>query len=149
MSEKAGDREITLRVVVADPPAGVMWRMQCGRHDLVDPVDSSETALVFEAVVRVGGGRADGGPNLLGPFAHGRPDDRFLYVNSGTAAGQHGSPWSRRAKVKLGGIDWAMVNQASEPGTVLEARFAGAFDDGSPACATVPLLDGGWRVVHR
>ena len=92
----------------------------------------------------------DGGPNLLGPFAHGRPDDRFLYVNSGTSAGQHGSPWSRRAKVKLGGIDQALVERAlGDADTVLEARFAGTLRDGSPACATVPLLDGGWRAARR
>ncbi|HEU0298998.1 MAG TPA: DUF5990 family protein [Longimicrobium sp.] len=143
------EREITLRVVVVDPPAGVVWRMQRGRHELVDPVSAAEGRLVFDAAVRVGGDRPDGGPNLLGPFAHGRPDDRFLYVNSGTSAGQHPSPWSRRAKVKLAGIDWGLVERAeSDPDTVLEVRFAGTLRDGSPACATVPLLDGGWRAVR-
>jgi Family of unknown function (DUF5990) len=142
--------EITLRVVVLDPPPGVAWRMQRGREGLVDAVSAADGALIFEAPVRVGGRRADGGPNLLGPFAHGRPDDRFLYVNSGTSAGQPGSPWSRRAKVRLGGIGWDLVDHAlGDPRTVLEARLEGTGRDGGPACAGVALLDGGWRAVPR
>jgi hypothetical protein len=33
------------------------------------------------------------------------------------------------------------------PSAKLEARFAGAGKDGTPACATVKLLDGGWRLA--
>jgi hypothetical protein len=142
--------EITLRVVVLHPPAGVAFRMQRGRDGLVDAVSAADAALVFEAAVRVGARRADGGPNLLGPFAHGRPDDRFLYVNSGTSAGQAGSCWTRRAKVRLGGIGWELVDRAlRDPRIVLEARLEGTGRDGGPACAGVPLLDGGWRAVTR
>ncbi|HEX2079907.1 MAG TPA: DUF5990 family protein [Longimicrobium sp.] len=144
------EREITLRVVVLDPPEGVAWRMQAGRDELVDPVSAAKGKLVFHAAVRVGGRLADGGPNFLGSFAHGRPDDRFLYVNSGTYAGQADSCWSRRAKVRLGGIGWPLVEQAlADPDTVLEARFVGTGKDGGPACAGIQLLDGGWRAVPR
>jgi hypothetical protein len=142
--------EITLRVVVLHPPAGVAFRMQRGRDGLVDAVSAADGAWVFEAAVRAGGRRADGGPTLLGPFAHGRPDDRFLYLNSGTYAGQAGSPWGRRAKVRLGGIGWALVERAlGDPDVVLEARLEGTGRDGGPAAAGVTLLDGGWRAVHR
>lgn len=140
--------EITLRVVVLHPPAGVAFRMQRGRDGLVDAVSAADGVLVFEAAVRVGGRRADGGPNLLGPFAHGRPDDRFLYVNSGTSAGQPGSCWTRRAKVRLGGIGWELVDRAlRDSAIVLEARLQGTGRDGGPVCAGVTLLDGGWRAV--
>ena len=48
-----------------------------------------------------------------------------------------------------GEITRKMVDAAlGEPGTVLEARFEGIGRDGGPACATVPLLDGGWRLVR-
>lgn len=142
--------EVTLRVVVLHPPASVAFRMQRGRDGLVDAVSAGDGALVFEAAVRVGGKRADGGPNLLGPFAHGRPDDRFLYVNSGTSAGQPGSGWTRRAKVRLGGIGWELVDRAlRDAGIVLEARLEGTGRDGGPVCASVTLLDGGWRAVPR
>jgi hypothetical protein len=46
-------------------------------------------------------------------------------------------------------ITWEMVEEVlSGKDMVLEARIAGAAGDGGPACATVPLLDGGWRVAH-
>jgi hypothetical protein len=142
--------EITLRVVVLHPPAGVAFRMQRGRDGLVDAVAAADGVQVFEVAVRVGGRRADGGPNLLGPFAHGRPDDRFLYLNTGTYAGQPGSSWGRRAKVRLGGIGWELVKRAlGDPDVVLEARMEGTARDGGPAAAGVTLLDGGWRAVRR
>jgi hypothetical protein len=146
----AGDagRELPLRVVVLHPPPGVAMRIQRGRGELLDPASATAGRLVFELTVRVGGTRADGGPNLLGPYAQGRPDDRFLYLNSGTAAGQPGSRWSRRAKLKLAGITAAMVDEAlSVPGAVLQAELAGAFVDGSPTCATVKGLE--WRIVRH
>ena len=154
MEEQGGvsgaEGEVTLRVVVLHPPAGVAFRMQRGRDGLVDAVSAADGALVFEAAVRGGGTRADGGPNLRGPFAHGRPDDRFLYVNSGTSAGQAGSGWTRRAKVRLGGIGWELVDRAlRDPDVVLEARLEGTGRDGGPVCAGVTLLDGGWRAVPR
>lgn len=138
--------ELALRVVVLRPPPGVATRMQHGPHGLLDPSSSSGGRLAFDLSVRVGGTRADGGPVLLGPFAHGRPDDRFLYVNSGTAAGEMGSPWSRRAKVKLAGITAEMVRAAlAEPGAVIEAAYEGIGRDGGPTCATVKDVE--WRVV--
>jgi hypothetical protein len=70
-----------------------------------------------------------------------------VYVNSGTLAGQVDSRWTRRAKIHLEGISWELIERAlASPGTVLEARIAGMARDGGPACATVPLLDGGWRI---
>jgi hypothetical protein len=150
MEDQGGVAEITLRVMLLHPPDGVAFRMQRGRGELVAPVAAADGALVFEAPVRVGGRRADGGPNLLGAFTHGRVDDRFLYVNSGTYAGQAGSCWSRRAKVRLGGIDWALAERAlRDADTVLQARLEGTGTDGGPVCAGVTLLDGGWRAVPR
>lgn len=150
MEDQGGVGEITLRVVVLHPPDGVSFRMQRGRDQLVEPAAAADGALVFEAPVRVGGRRPDGGPNLLGPFTHGRPDDRFLYVNSGTYAGQAGTRWSRRGKVRLGGIDWALAERAlRDADTMLQARLEGTGADGGPVCAGVTLLDGGWRAVRR
>ncbi len=47
---------------------------------------------------RAGGSRrADGLPNFLGPFVQGPPVGLFVYVNSGTLAGQSDSCWTRRS----------------------------------------------------
>jgi hypothetical protein len=69
-------------------------------------------------------------------------------VTSGKRAGQANSCWDRRAKVSLKGITPQLIAAVKQqPGAHLEARIAGTAADGGPACATVPLLEGGWRVV--
>lgn len=143
------DRELALRIVVERPLPGVAYRVQRGRDALLEPVRQSGDALVFDLAVRAGTPRADGAPNFLGPFAQGKPDDRFIYVNSGTSAGQADSRWTRRAKVRLSGISRELVERALDaPGAVLQARMEGIGRDGGPACAGVPLLDGGWTLVR-
>ena len=58
------------------------------------------------------------------------------------------SPWTRRAKVPLPSLAPATVAAWERSNTqVLEARVAGTDKKGAPVCATVPLLDGGWRLV--
>lgn len=139
------DRELALRVVVLRPVPGVAYRVQRGKDELLEPARTSADALVFDFTVRVGGSRADAAPNFLGPYAQGPKGDRFVYVNTGTAAGRMGSPWRRRAKVRLSGVGWDVVEQVmATPGAVLRARIAGTGADGTPACASVPLLEGGW-----
>ena len=102
--------------------------------------------MTFEFEVRVGT-RSGGQPNFLGPFVQGPPAGRFVYINSGTLAGQTDSPWTRRAKVPLTSITRALIERARMAGTILEVEIDGAGRDGGPACATVPLMSGGWRVV--
>jgi hypothetical protein len=144
---KAPEHELPLRIVVLNPPPGVRFAVQRGRHELLPPAHASADALTFELSARTAA-RGEG-VNVLGPFAQGPPADRFIYVNSGTGAGQAGTPWSRRAKVKTAGITAALVDEAlATPGARLEARIAGRARDGGPCCATVPLLDGGWRVTR-
>jgi hypothetical protein len=140
-------QEIPCRIRVVGPPQGVDFRLQRGKAELVAPSQVTDGELVFDLTARVGQGR-DGEPNLLGPFVQGPVGGRFVYVNSGTCAGQLHSCWTRRAKVPLGGITAAMIaDLAADPSSVAEARIVGTGRDGGPACATVPLLDGGWRVV--
>ena len=144
------ERELTLRITVLQPPPGVAFCLQRGRTDLVPATRVSKGRLAFDFTLRVMGRRAEGPPNFRGPLAHGPPAGRFVYVNSGTLAGQADSCWTRRAKVPLSGIGWELIEQAlSAPTTTLEASILGTAKDGGPACATVPLLDGGWRAVPQ
>jgi hypothetical protein len=143
-----GMGEIPLRITLVHPPRDVVFCLQRGKEEIVSPVRATGGDLSFELSVRVREGRPDGPPNFLGPFTQGPPAARFVYVNSGTSAGEAGSCWTRRAKVPLSGITWALIEEAlAAPDTVLEARIAGMAGDGGPACATVPLLEGGWRIA--
>jgi len=140
--------QVPLRVVVEQPPAGVSFAMQLGRADLLPPVRRRDGELAFEFSLRLKPGTWRK-IVFLGPAVHGPPADRFVYVNSGTSAGQFDSPWTRRAKIKLAGIDSTLVEHVlARPGARLEARIAGRGRDGGPACATVPLLGGTWRIVE-
>jgi hypothetical protein len=140
--------ELPVRIIVDDPPPGVTFRMQRGRAELIPPIHATTAVLIFEFTVRVGQ-RPTGEPNFLGPFVQGPPSARFVYVNSGTLAGQADSCWSRRAKVPLTGITWAMVDRARTGDGVLEAHIQGTGRDGSPVCASVRLREPGWHVERK
>jgi hypothetical protein len=141
------EHDLPIRVTVLHPPKGVTFAMQRGKDELLPPSKVSAESLVFDLSVRVSQRKGGGAPNILGPYAQGKPDDRFLYVNSGTLAGQENTPWTRRAKVKTGGISWKLVEQIlATPGSVLEARIDGVAKDGGPCCATVPIVHGGWTI---
>jgi len=137
----ASEFELPLRITLIAPPAGVQFCLQRGSDELIGEVESTGADLSFDLSVRVDGKLADGSPRFLGPFTQGPPTSRFVYIRCGTSAGQWGSPWTRRAKIPLTGITWPLIRK----GTRLEARYAGTAKDGGPSCATVPLLDGGWR----
>ena len=136
--------ELILRIVIMRPPSGVDWRVQSGRDELLAPRSASPEEITFEVNVNV----TNQGPVIFrGAVAQGPPKARFIYVNSGTRAGQVASCWNRRAKISLAGITRAQVARAlANSDSLLESRIAGTSRDGGPACATVPLLDG-WRLV--
>lgn len=137
---------MALRISLIAPPDGVIFSLQEGKAGLIPPTHVNGEAIRFDLTVRVGK-RSDGGPNFLGPFAFGTPTERFVYICSGTYAGQFNSPSGRRAKVPLKGITWELIEAAlAYPSGVLAASIAGKAKDGGPACASVPLLEGGWRV---
>lgn len=148
MGRGSVERELTLRIRVVNPPAGVDFLVQRGRDDLTAPVTASRSALLFECSVRVGA-QPNGAPNFLGPFAQGPPSARFVYVNSGTYAGQTESCWSRRAKVPLTSITWSLIEEAQRAGRAIEVEFNGTGRDGGPTCATVKLGDHGWHVASE
>ena len=138
---------VTLRIVVRHPLPGVELRLQRGRDELVPPVARTADAATFECRLDAQP-RPDGGALLRGPAAQGPPAGRFVYITAGTYAGQHDSPWGRRAKVPLTELRGSLVAAAlARPGTVIVGAIDGRGRDGGPAAATVPLLGDGWRLV--
>jgi hypothetical protein len=138
------DQNVSVRIIVESPP--VRFAVQRGKDELLEAISTTATQLIFEFDVRARDDGSGSTPNFLGPFAQGPVGGRFVYVNSGTMAGESDAGWTRRAKVPLGGITWALIRKAD--GAFIEARIGGTARDGGPACATVPLLDGGWKVAQ-
>lgn len=143
------DETSTLHAYCRSRPAlGVTFALQQGRGNLVAPVKATATSLVFEFPVSVADA-ASQPPRFTGEFAQGPPGGRFVYVNSGTMAGQADSCWTRRAKVPLTGIGRTLLRSAlAGNDRIIEARISGKARDGGPACASVPLL-AGWMVVNK
>jgi Family of unknown function (DUF5990) len=142
------EKELTFRIVLESPPPGVDFGLQKGQgndYETVQTQRSKTGDLRFEFTARVKEGKT-GEPVFLGPFTQGPAHERFVYLDIGTYAGQHGTPWSRRLKVPLRGIAWQMIEQASSGGKALETHVPGTGRDGGPTCATVKPF-AGWRVA--
>ncbi len=128
---------VTLRLIIDDPVPGVRYSLQ--KDDLpFEPRTAGDGPIVFELPVTL---HPDG--RMTGPFVRREGTvRRFVYIRIGTSAGDHASPWSRRAKIDIHDIPRALL----APGALLEVHLPGRGKDGSPACATVrPVAP--WRPV--
>lgn len=141
--------ELPIRITVMNPPPDTAFAIQRGKNELLAPLTANAKSVTFELSVRISERKASGGPNVLGPYAQGTPDDRFIYVNSGTLAGQKDTPWTRRAKIKTAGISWQLIEQTLAASGTLEAVIDGRAKDEGPCCGTVPLISAGWTVCAR
>lgn len=126
-------REITLRLLLEKPTAGLDFGLQDGKgssYQVIQKQRSNGHDLSFEFNVTVKTGR-DGAPDFAGNMVQGPAGERFFYLDIGTYAGQTNTQWSRRLKVPLSDITWAMINSRK----VLIASIPGTDKDGGPSCA--------------
>lgn len=113
---------VPVRIIVLQPLSGVTMQVQRAREELLPPSGTTEGSISFDFSVNVD--LLTGTPNFLGPYAQGPKDARFVYVNSGTLAGQADSSWTRRAKISLMSITSQQVSEVlSSPGSRLEISF--------------------------
>ena len=137
-------------LLVVAPPSGVLFAVQRGRDELLQPFASTPERISFAITMRLGPALVDGAFNFQGPYAQGTPADRFIYVNSGVRAGESGSPWERRAKIKLSGIPRDLVEAAiGDSNRAIEARIQGRARDGGPVCAAVQRDAITWHLATR
>ncbi|NIM43437.1 MAG: hypothetical protein GTN84_19545 [Hydrogenophaga sp.] len=149
MNTSTADR-LQVILVVEAPPPGVSFAVQSGRDQLLPPFASTGDSLSFAFSLDLGAALADGAFNFRGPLAQGTPAERFVYLNSGTYAGQRQTPWERRAKIKLGDIPRDLVARAAgRPDLAIEGRLRGTARDGGPVCATVKPPDISWHLASR
>ena len=121
-------------------------KVQRGSDELLSPVIESAEILVFEFDISVD--LTTEAPNFLGKYAQGPKDQRFIYVNSGSYAGQLGTCWDRRAKITLMPITREQVESVmAKPGSLLGTEFDGVGRDGGPTCASVKGVE--WKVIKR
>lgn len=134
--KRADTTDIRMRIVIDRPVPGVLHSLQSKDGKPHDPQRSRDgEPLAFDFAVRTGPD-----PKFYGDQV--RPEGpirRFVYVRVGQAAGDPGSPWSRRMKVDIHDIDPVLLDRAARGGIIV-TTVCGAGKDGSPACATVLAL---------
>ncbi|MFI7542778.1 DUF5990 family protein [Actinoplanes sp. NPDC049599] len=114
------------------------------KSEVVDRVSAAAPAAVwqFEVTSR----EVDGLLDVGGPYVHGRPGARFLYLSWGALDGDAFAMF-RRAKLLFGDIPTDLLRAAHDTGGVLVARLGLTDADGGPRCARVRPPDITWQLA--
>jgi hypothetical protein len=96
------------------------------------PVTAATAAWEFDVTAR----EVDELLDVGGPFVHGRPGARFVYLAWGNVAGG-GFYLFRRAKLMFGDIPTAVLRDAYENGGLLVGELGLTDARGEPTCARV------------
>jgi hypothetical protein len=145
------DVEVSFRIILEQPPAGVDFGLQHGKGSNYKTVQKQRSVtgdLKFEFTARIKNENTSS-MDFLGPFVQGPRDARFVYIDIGSYAGQTNTEWSRRLKIPLSGIKAEMISKIqSDSGIILETKVPGTGKDGGPNCATVKPFEG-WKLARR
>ena len=151
---KSEEKVVRLRVVCLDPPDPIEHDAEFGIQDkkrtiAERPLDERGN-VHFDIEARAQWHEKEERPNFLGPWTNGTVDGRFLYLAWRPLDPDASGPrvWNRRMKIHLKSITWEQIEEADAPGMLLLGRVAGRDSAGGIACASVPLLHGGWEVAE-
>jgi hypothetical protein len=102
---------IPLSIICHNPPTapGARFGLQDKAQTLHAGVAQPDDALQFTCTISTEP-TPDGTANFTGPFTHGTPTDRFLYLSLGVGSGTHWK-WVRRIKVRLNDIPWSQIEE--------------------------------------
>jgi len=132
------ERVVRVRIICVELPElsgdGVEFGLQDKDQRLYPGTPQADRSLRFECDLRVKQ-EADGKPNFLGAFAHGTPEDRFLYLTL-----KQDGQITRRIKIKLVTATWGQI-ESLRYGDVMQAMIDGR------STGSVPLLGKGWQVI--
>ena len=104
--------------------------------------DAPTAVWEFEVTSR----EVDGLLDVGGPYVHGRPGARFLYLSWGTVDGDTFVMF-RRAKLLFGDVPTALLRAAHDDDAALVARLGLTGADGGPRCARVRPPDITWQLA--
>jgi hypothetical protein len=113
------------------------------KSEVVGRVPVHEERAVWELEVTTRD--VDGLVDVGGPWVHGRPGARFLYLSWGAADGETFSMF-RRAKLLFGDIPGPLLRAAAADQGVLVGRLGLTDADGGPRCARVRPPDLTWAL---
>jgi hypothetical protein len=132
-----------VRIVGTDlpGPATVQVGIQRGK-DVVDrvPADAREAVFEFDLDVRPG---RDGNADFFGPYVHGGPGKRFVYLSWGTVGEDGAFEMFRRAKLWL-----AHMGEEAAAADHVEGRLRLTDSRGGPLCGGLEPGVVQWRAVR-
>ncbi|MBM0202495.1 hypothetical protein JNW90_04720 [Micromonospora sp. STR1s_5] len=113
------------------------------KADVVDqvPADAASATWSFEVSSR----EIDGALDVGGPWVHGRPGARFLYLSWGSVT-QDGFAMFRRAKLMFTDVPTELLHTAHEGNGTLVGRVGLTDAAGEPICARVNPPAIAWSV---
>ena len=144
------ESEITLRIILTSPIPGVMWGLQKGsgnKYETVQKQTCTSGDMSFNFTIKIKGDSSkDKLPKFSGSYVQGPSDNKFIYIDIGTYAGQTNTIWSRRLKIPLTGITWEDIGSCiRNPNSIMATHVPGTGRDGGPNCATVKPFEG-WQL---
>jgi hypothetical protein len=111
------------------------------KADVVDRVPADAPSATWE--LEVTSREVDDLLDVGGPWVHGRPGARFLYLSWG-AVEEDRFAMFRRAKLLFGDVPTALLRAAHEDHRTLVAHLGLTDSDGGPRCARVRPPDVRW-----
>jgi len=113
--------------------------------EVVEDVPGDAPGVTFSVPLRLSTVEGSDRPNFLGPFAHGTPDDRFVYLSWGERID---GKWYmfRRAKIKLGHIGFEEIDRAMKEQKPLRVSIGMTDEKGGPLCGTVKDERSEWEL---
>lgn len=115
------------------------------RVEVVDrfPADAESARWEFEVDSR----ELDGLLDVGGPYVHGRPGARFIYLSWGAVDGAEFAAY-RRIKLLFGDVPTDVLRAAHDGDGILVARLGLTDDRGDPRAARVRPPDVVWQVLR-
>ena len=113
------------------------------RAEVVGRVSADAESATWE--FDVAGREVDGLLDVGGPWVHGRPGARFLYLSWGAVDGD-GFALFRRAKLMFGDVPAPLLRAAHEGAGALVGRLGLTDEHGGPRCARVRPPAIAWTV---
>jgi Family of unknown function (DUF5990) len=114
------------------------------KQEVVERISAAAAAAVWE--FEVTSREVDGLLDVGGPYVHGRPGARFLYLSWGAVHGESFAGF-RRAKLMFGDIPTPLLRAAHDNGGTLVARLGLTDAAGGPRCARVRPPDITWQLA--
>ncbi|BBH70478.1 hypothetical protein ACTI_71630 [Actinoplanes sp. OR16] len=113
------------------------------KAEVVDrfPVQAESAVWEFDVDVR----HVDGFIDVGGPWVHGRPGQRFLYLSWGAVDGESFAMF-RRAKLLFGDIPGPLLRAAADGSGTLVGRLGLTDAEGGPRCARVRPPELAWEL---